>query len=72
MKWAAHRCVGEHPVADRKPDRIEAGAGQELKVRLRDPDLPVMLDGRPHDVRQRLIGCILRGSVVNASPLQEA
>ena len=60
---AWHLLCCKHPVADRKPDGIEAGGVEKLEVRLCDPNLSMLLDRRPYDVRQRLVCGKLRMSM---------
>ena len=55
----AHLRVSDDPVANRQADGVEARARQHLKVRLRNPDVAVVLQRRAHDARQVLAGRVL-------------
>ncbi len=55
-----HLRLSKHPVADRKPYRVHADAGQEREVGLRDPRVAVRLDGAPQLSRQVLLRRELR------------
>ncbi len=58
----SHPRVGQDPVSDGQTDGVQPGRGHHSEVRLGNPDVPVVLDGRPDHVRQAQERRFLRGT----------